>query len=161
MRAMFTVTASLLICFGLLGCNRNQQTQAPAPVVAAAPVCNCPQQTASAAPIPAAAKHRHRHHHSWSAHENSSYSDSYSADAYSPPPTEAGGETEDGNDAYSAPSAVTAQADAAVWVDGYGRSHYGAAFASDDANPAAVAMEDVRRRSAPWHAYNSDCDRAR
>jgi hypothetical protein len=157
---MFTVTASLVICIGLMGCNRNQQAQAPAPapVAAVAPACNCPQQAAAATAASTPVRHRHSRHHSWSAHENSSYSESYSDNSessYSPGPGSAG----EYDGAANVEQTFSAQAEAAVWVDGYGRSHYASAAASDDANPAILTAEDSRRRLAPYHAYNSDCDK--
>jgi len=162
MRAMFVVYGSVLICVSLFGCNRSQQAQAPvpAPVVANAPVCNCPQQTAAAAP--AATTHRHpRHHHAWSERESSSYSESYGAESessYSPASDSAG---EYDGTPESEQTTGEAHAEADLWVDGYGRSYYASAAASDDTNPDALTAEDVRRRHAPWHAYNSDCDSAR
>lgn len=164
MRAMFAVTANLLICTSLCGCNRNTQAQAPvpAPVVAAAPACNCPQQGAAA--VPAVISHRHRHHYrAWSEHESSSYPESHSwgdesASSYSGSSSET---DEDNAPAESGSSSDEVQARAAVWVDGYGRSHYEGASASDDTGPAALTAADINRRHAPWHAYNSDCDRTR
>ena len=90
---------------------------------------------------------------------SSSYSQSYGSEedsAYSPDSDSA---TE--YDGAVEQSAGEANAEAAVWVDGYGRSHYTSAEASDDTNPAALTADDVRRRRAPWHAYNSDCDKNR
>lgn len=156
MRAMITVTASLLICIGLLGCNRNQQVQAPlpAPVVAAAPACNCPQQVAATAPV-VRRIHRHRHH-AWREHESSSYSQSQEAESSYSSSSDSASEYDGA--AESEQSASEPQA--VAWIDGYGRSHYGSASASEDSNPAALAPADVHRRLAPWHAFNADCDRA-
>jgi uncharacterized lipoprotein NlpE involved in copper resistance len=152
---MFTVSASLAICLSLMGCNRNQQAQMQAPVVAATPACNCPQQavaTAVAAPV----AHRHRHHRR-SGHAVSDYSESYSSEferSYSP---ESSSAMEYGGDAEGGQSEV--HSESAAWIDGYGRAHYAGAAAPDDSNPAVLTAEDVRRRVAPWHAYNADCDR--
>lgn len=154
MRAMLTVAAGLLICCGLFGCNR---TQAPvaAPVVAAAPVCNCPQQAQAAlpAPLPQPA-HPHRRHRAWSEHQSSSSyegSSSYSS---------SGGEIReyDGAAMRSEDANGEAHAQAAVWIDGYGRSHYATNAAdTDDANPAKLNAEDRHNRRAVWRGYNSKC----
>ena len=157
MRAMFTVTASLAVCLSLMGCNRSQQAEAPAPVVAAAPACNCPQQVA-VAPSASAVVHRHRHHHH-SLDEIASYAESISQHSGSSwsPDSSSGAEYRD--DAQSAQAEV--HTESAAWIDGYGRSHYADASTSDDSNPAALEPADARRRLAPWHAFNADCDAAR
>ncbi len=49
----------------------------------------------------------------------------------------------------------------AVWVDGYGRSHYVAATGQEVANDGAAVQSVAaveRRRQDPWHGYDSDCD---
>ena len=172
MHAMFRVTAGLLICFGLCGCNRNHQAQttAPATVAATAPACNCPRQ--AAVPEPPVTHHRHHvdrrwhreslsHEASWSESTSTSYSSSDES-GYSdardnqsdgmagapipPPPPDA---------SYPPP-----QAEGGVWVDGYGREHY--AMDTPEADDGAVAElteKDIRRRLAPYHAYDVDCDR--
>ncbi len=153
MRAMFLVVASVLLCVGLFGCDRQPQAPVAAPVVAVAPPCNC----APPPPAPVAqAVHRSRHHHhGWSEHESSSYS-SYgeSSESYS-----ASNET----DEYSQSSSVsTAQSDeanaqAAAWVDGYGRSHYATGEQAGE-NPALLSREDRHTRREVWRGWNSHCD---
>lgn len=160
MRAMFTVTSGLLICLGLMGCNRSQQAQAtaPAPVVAAAPVCNCPQQAAALPVVRTSRRHKY-HRHAWSVPENSSFAESYDVSADSSSSDEnTEGEYDSNRQNGQAPAPV--QVEAEVWIDGYGRGHYASA-ASDDTNPASLSPDDDGRRHAPWHAYNSDCDRVR
>jgi len=161
MRAMFTVTASLLICAGLLGCDRSQPVQASGPVpVAAVPACNCPQQ-AAAAPVTTPRKRRH-HHRAWHEHESGPYSESYSSESESSPGSSSGDAGESDIAAESGQSSDEAQAEGAVWIDGYGQSHYEtSASASEDDNPGAVAAADVSHRLAPWHAYNANCDRVK
>jgi hypothetical protein len=51
----------------------------------------------------------------------------------------------------------------AIWVDGYGRSHYVAAASQEQgAADGGAAMQSVaavdRSRQDPWHGYDSDCD---
>jgi hypothetical protein len=161
MRAMFTVTASLLICAGLLGCDRSQPVQASGPVpVAAVPACNCPQQ-AAAAPVTTPRKRRH-HRRVWHGHESASYSESHSPASESSSGSSSSDAGEYDTTAESGQSADEAQAEGAVWIDGYGRSHYEtSASASEDDNPGAVAAADVGYRLAPWHAYNANCDRVK
>lgn len=160
MRAMFTVTASALICVSLLGCNRSPQMQAPVPtpIAAAAPACNCPQQAAAVMPVAPARKHRH-HHRGWGEHQSNSYSyGSQNEDSYPSLPNE---DAEHGA-GQGELSAGEAQAEAAIWIDGYGRSHYAMdVSASEGDNPGAQTATDIRRRLAPWHAYNADCDRTK
>jgi len=157
---MFKVTASLVICLSLMGCNRNQQAEAPAPVVASAPACNCPQQMAAAVPVVAPVAHRQRHrHHRHSVDEIASYADSISEHSGSSWSPESGSEADDSDGAERAQTEV--HTESAAWIDGYGRGHYGSVEAPDDSNPATLTPVDARRRLAPWHAYNADCDRDR
>ena len=64
----------------------------------------------------------------------------------------------------SSPSETQSEsASRAVWVDGYGRSHYVAATSQEeDTARAGAAVPPVavleRRRLDPWHGYDSDCD---
>ena len=161
MRAMFTVTASVLICVALFGCNRSQQAQAPvpAPIVRCRPVCNCPQQTAAAAPVATDASTDIIIMHGASTKVHPIRNPT--ARRKTAPIRRLRIAQREYDGAAGEQSAGEAHAEAALWVDGYGRSHYASAAASDDTNPAALAADDVRRRHAPWHAYNSDCDKDR
>lgn len=163
MRAMLTAAMSLVICWGLFGCNRHPQAvaPAPAPVAAVAPPCNCqPSAVANAAPV----VHRriHRHRHRW-AHENRSYvayesSESMSSSTYaSSSQREYDGRSEASSDTEYEMAQNTGSS--AVWVDGYGRSHYeDGGSSSTEADPGAVSRADVHARMSPWRGYNSDCD---
>lgn len=160
MRAMLTFTASLAIGLSLMGCNRNQQAQVQAPVATAAPACNCPQQAVAAA-VSGPVMHSHRRHHR-SEHATPDYSESYSSKTYSSGSESSYAPESDVATEYGDAEAGQSEvhSESAAWIDGYGRAHYAAAAAPDDSNPAVLTAEDVRRREAPWHAYNVDCDRA-
>ncbi len=155
MRAMFLVVASVLLCVGLFGCDRQPQAPVAAPVVAVAPACNCAPPAPPPAPV-AQAAHRSRHrHHAWSEHESSSYS-SYSegSESYSAS-NEAAEYSQSSSESATQSDATNAQA--AAWVDGYGRSHYAAGEQTDE-NPARLGREERRMRRDVWRGWNSHCD---
>ena len=151
MRAMFLVVASVLLCVGLFGCDRQPQAPVAAPAVAAvAPPCNCTPPALPPASV-AQAAHRTRHHrHAWREHEGS-YSEG--GESYS-----ASSESSEYSEASSAPVAQggVASAQAVIWVDGYGRSHYAAGGQADE-NPARLSREDRRTRHEVWRGYDSKC----
>jgi hypothetical protein len=164
---MLTAAMSVVICWGLFGCNRSQQAATPAavPVAAATAPCNCePAMPMTAAPV-----HRHRHHRRavWNTHAESADFQSYSVESKSHSTYSSSSVREyqpdtDTNVGYAG-SAEQYEANAnvgsgAVWVDGYGRSHYAADGPPQENNPAALAAEDIHRRMKPWRGYNSDCD---
>jgi hypothetical protein len=147
MRAMFLVVASVLLCVGLFGCDRQPQAPVAAPVVAAvAPPCNCAPPAPPPAPA-AQAMHRTHHHRAWREPE-SSYSENHSAS------NESGEYSESSSSSVAQPAAASAQA--AVWVDGYGRSHYAAGEQADE-NPARLSREDRHTRREVWRGYDSKC----
>lgn len=157
MRAMFMVVASIFLAIGLLGCNRQQQVAVQAPVTVTPPPAALPPPPPPPAPV-VEASHRARHHRHHYAETQSygSYSDSESA-SYT--------QSDDSENDYDGGSASTesyehsaaAEAHGEVWVDGYGREHYGV-NAPDD-NPGALSAEDEHRRAKPYRGWNSDCDR--
>ena len=152
MRAMFLVVASVLLCVGLFGCDRQTQAPVAAPVVAAvAPPCNCTPPAPPPAPVAQTVHRARHHHHAWSEHESSSYS----SDSESSSATNESGEY---SELSSAPVAQSdgASAQAAAWVDGYGRSHY-AAGEQPDENPARLSREDRHTRREVWRGWNSHC----
>jgi len=156
MRAMFLVVASVLLCVGLFGCDRQPQAPVAAPVVAAvAPPCNCTPPAPPPAPV-AQASHRARHHHHiWSAHGSTSY-DGYgeSGESYSAS-NEPREYPESSSVSVAQPDAASGQA--ATWVDGYGRSHYATGEQVVDENPARLSREDRRMRRDVWRGYDSKC----
>ena len=187
MRAMFMVTASLLICVGLPGCDREQRTETSthASVAATAPVCNCPQQ--AHAPTPIVKRHGHRWHRHWNggsmSHETSWSEHESSSPSYSPSDASGYATENDSSDESNMmagapippprsaapfppppPGAVLPppppETQGSVWIDGYGREHYAEDAQEDDGNYAALTAKDGDRRLAPWHAYNVDCDKA-
>lgn len=150
MRAMFLVVASVLLCVGLFGCDRQPQAPVAAPVVAAvAPPCNCTPPAPPPAPVAQAVHHTRHHHHTWSEHESSSYSES--GESYS-----ASNESREYSETSSVSVAQPASAQTSVWVDGYGRSHYAAGEQVDE-NPARLSREDRRMRRDVWRGYDSKC----
>jgi hypothetical protein len=153
MRAMFLVVASVLLCVGLFGCDRQPQAPAAAPVVAAvAPPCNCTPPAPPPAPVAQAAHRIRRHHHAWSEHGNASY-ESYGESSESYP---ASNESREYSESSSVAQSGAANAQAAVWVDGYGRSHYAAGEQADE-NPARLSREDRHTRREVWRGYDSKC----
>jgi hypothetical protein len=168
---MFTVTASLLICGSLMGCDRHPQTEtpAPAPVAAVAPVCNCPQQAAAAAPVVERHRHRwhHRHWHGGNISHEALWSDHETSSSSYPPADEsdyAGSSEASGSDDRMAgapiPPPPPGIAQGGVWTDGYGRGHYTEdAQQADDGDVAELTGKDKNRRLAPYHGFNSNCDR--
>jgi hypothetical protein len=150
---MFMVVASVLLAVGLFGCNRGAQAPVAAPVVAIAlPPAAVPPPPA--APAPEIRHRAHRRHYAWRSHERASYA-GYSESEY-----------EQSSREYSPPSYGEAapypppppSQQQSVWVDGYGREHYGSVDASQDENPAELSREDRHTRRSPWHGWNSDCD---
>jgi hypothetical protein len=153
MRAMFLVVASVLLCVGLFGCDRQPQAPVAAPVVAAvASPCNCTPP--APAPVAQAVRRTRHHRHAWSRHESTSY-DGYgeSGESYS-------AANESREDSESSPESVAqsdaASGQAAAWVDGYGRSHYATGEQVDE-NPARLSREDRRMRRDVWRGYDSKC----
>jgi hypothetical protein len=148
MRAMFTSMAAALLCAGLASCNESH----PVNTVTAAPtrIAVAPPAPPPAAAPAAAVAHHPRHRHAWHAQESHS-DESYSQSGES----ESSSQGEDETAASSAPPPASGP-EPAVWVDGYGRSHYVAA-GPEDANPAALTREDLHKRMAPWRAYDSKC----
>jgi hypothetical protein len=154
MRAMFLVVASVLLCVGLFGCDRQPQAPVAAPVVAAAPPCNCaPPAPSPPAPVTQVVHRAHHHHHAWSEHESSSYS-SYGESGESYPASSESEEYSESSSASETQSAVPGAQ--AAWVDGYGRSHYAAGEQVDE-NPARLSHEDRRMRRDVWRGYDSKC----
>jgi len=149
---MFLVVASVLLCVGLFGCDRQPQAPVAAPIVAVAPPCNCAPPALPPAPVAQAVHRPRHHHHAWSEHESSSYSES--GESYS-------ASNETGEYSQSSSVSVTqsdaASAQAAAWVDGYGRSHYATGEQTDE-NPALLSREDRHTRREVWRGWNSHCD---
>ncbi len=151
MRAMFLVVASVLLCVGLFGCDRQPQAPVAAPVVAAVtPLAIARRPRPPPAPVAQAVHRTRHHHHTWSEHESSSYSES--GESYS-----ASNESQEYSETSSVSETQSAVPSAqAAWVDGYGRSHY-ASGESIDENPARLSREDRRMRRDVWRGYDSKC----
>lgn len=142
MRLVLLAAAGVIACAGLAGCDEPSSTPA---ATAVAPPCNC--QTAAAAPAPAV----HRRHH----RPAQSYAEDQSHDVYSgraeyhgEPQVSQDNTTQTDEDENAA---ETKGPEAALWIDGYGRRHYG--------GPAlAAAAPDSRLRRQPWRGYDAKCD---
>jgi hypothetical protein len=160
MRAV-SALASVLICAGLFGCDEGQKVAVPLPAQTASVPCNCqPQvnppmrQATAAQPFHRSwRRHRHGRFHAYGAqseyNENSasSYSSAEESESYETEHFEhrnyGGGE----------------EAHHAVWVDGYGRSHYLAAgVAIEDAQDFKRGGHKTGNRLDPWHGYDAECN---
>ncbi|HWA90232.1 MAG TPA: hypothetical protein VG889_09375 [Rhizomicrobium sp.] len=160
MRAMFMVVASVFLAVGLFGCNRQSQTAAVAPVAAITPPPAVAPPPPPVEPVLLKRHRRHGHGYAWHSHEGVSYA------SYSESESESyGGGDGDGGAPYPPPppgytqgydDAPPPQDQAPVWTDGYGRAHYATPY---DDNPAAQGGGDEHARRAPYHGWNSDCDK--
>jgi hypothetical protein len=152
---MFLVVASVLLCVGLFGCDRQPQAPVAAPVVAAvAPPCNCTPPAPPPAPVAQAVHRTRHHHHAWREHESTSYDSSgESGESYSA--SNESGEASESSVSVTQSDATSGQA--AAWVDGYGRSHYAIGEQTDE-NPARLSREDRHMRRDVWRGWNSHCD---
>lgn len=148
MRAMFMVVASVILAAGLFGCNRKSEAPVAAPVTVVTPPAAVPPPPPPPPPPAAEESQRYRHHRtSYSAQESEStesYSEYSSSESYS------------GEDYSAEDSQVdvrgASQGGEAIWVDGFGRSHYATTTQADE-NPALLAPEDQRDRDSVWHGY--------
>ena len=154
MRAMFMVVASIILAVGLFGCNRQQQVAEQAPVaVVPPPAAAVPPPPPPPAPVVEATRHVRHHHYRARQTSYESYSEDESASFE--------GESESSSVSYEQSGdrseAGAAEAHGEVWVDGYGREHYG--VTTPDDNPGAIDAHDQRLRHKVWRGWNSDCDR--
>ncbi|HEY0282667.1 MAG TPA: hypothetical protein VGC27_08595 [Rhizomicrobium sp.] len=141
MRATIIAAMSFAASLGLAGCDNSANVPAPT-VQAVAPPCNCePQNEAVTKTVAPRAKHRHARTASYREYEEDRSARSESRSTYQG----GSGEQSDYQTAYQ----EYGHSEEAVWVDGYGRSHFVA---------AASAAPDDRARLAPWHGYDEDCD---
>ena len=167
MRAMFMVVASIFLAAGLFGCN--EKTDATRTVAAAVapppPAVLPPPPPPPAPPEPVRRLHRiHRVHYAsyrsaapYLGHGHVSYAsyadDQGTDDSYGPYDDGYGpdvyAEERHGDDGYGPPPEP-------VWTDGHGRAHYETPF---DGDQPAESPDDSRARRAPYHGWNSDCDR--
>jgi hypothetical protein len=154
---MFLVVASVLLCAGLFGCNRQPEAPVAAPQATAVPApCNCVPPAAAPAPPPAPVvqtaetmRHIRRHHRHTLSEMEAAADESYDQESHT--------------SSYSSSSQTIVQADAvqarkAAWVDGYGRAHYTSDDAAQDENPARLGADDHHLRRSVWRGWNSRCD---
>ncbi len=156
-------TVSVLICAGLFGCDRGQNAVAPLPAQVAAVPCNCQQplaQPPSMAPVDTSyaqpsRRHGHRHHYEAQDEYSESSASSGSSESYS--------SSEESSEQHEYSDENTeGESESAVWVDGYGRSHYmeGGSPDEDDRSGEHDGRETGKRLD-PWHGYNSKCGHRR
>ena len=145
MRAMFMMVASVLLAAGLFGCNRTPQAPVAAPVVAQTPPAYVPPPPP---PPPAVEQTTRTRHHRMVYREESTGYDSYSQSEY--------GSSESYDDYSGGEESSVSSQDAAsaeaIWVDGFGRSHYATTTQADE-NPALLSEGEQRDRDSVWHGY--------
>jgi len=163
MRAMFLVVASVLLCAGLFGCNRQPEAPVAAPQATVVPaLCNCMPPAAAPVPPPApvvqtaeTVRHIRRHHRHTLSEIESAAEESYDQENHSTYTQSSE------SSSYSSASQAVVQQDAvrkAAWVDGYGRAHFSSDDAAQDENPARLGADDHHMRRSVRRGWNSHCD---